>query len=85
MASDNFYNNALRLTLHRMDSCNDIPLTQLDCQQLVASLSVHIMRCSSVVTLHRTARNDFLFGLEPILTPVSPVIMFETAFSNGVG
>jgi len=27
MASGNFYNNVLRLTLHRMDSCNDIPLT----------------------------------------------------------
>jgi len=32
MASDNFYDNALRLTVHRMDSCNDILLTQVDCQ-----------------------------------------------------
>jgi len=68
-----------------MDSCNDILLTRLDCQQLAVSLSVHIMHCSSVVTLHRTARNDFLFGLEPVLTSVSPVLMLDTAFSNGIG
>jgi hypothetical protein len=58
MASDNFYDNVLRLTLHRTDSCNDIPLAQLVWQQLAASLSVHIMHRSSVVTLHKTARND---------------------------
>jgi hypothetical protein len=63
MANDNFYDNVLRLTLHRMDSCNDIPLTQFDCQQLAASLSVHIMHCSTVVMLHRTARNDILLVL----------------------
>jgi hypothetical protein len=69
MASDNFYDNVLRLTVPRMDSCSDILLMQLDCQQLTVSLSVHIMHCSSVVMLHRTARNDILFGLEPVLTP----------------
>lgn len=84
MASDNFYDNVLRLTLHRVDNCNDIPLTQLDCEQLAVSLSVHITHCSSVVTLRRTARNDILFGLEPVLTPVCTVLMLDTAFSNGV-
>jgi len=60
-------------------------LTQLDCQQLAVSLSVHIMHCSDVVMLHRTARNDILFGLEPILTRVSPLLMLDTAFSSVVG
>jgi hypothetical protein len=63
-----------------MDSCNDIPANTVG-----LSLSVHIMHCSNVVTLHRTARNDILFGLEPILTPVSPPLMLDTAFSSVVG
>ena len=30
MASDNFYDSVFRSALHRMDSCHDILLTQLD-------------------------------------------------------
>jgi hypothetical protein len=64
-----------------MDVCHGMPLTR----QLAASLSVHFMRRSSVVMLHRTARNDVLLGLEPFLTPVSPVLTLDTAVSSGEG
>jgi hypothetical protein len=73
MASDNFYDSVLRLTVRKMDGCHGIPLTQ----HLTSSLSVHFMQCSSVVMLHRTARNDILYGLEPFLTPVT--LLFQVS------